>query len=144
MNGWLVDRSGHSCQTVYTGKCYKVDNLSGHWSVISIEIADSLSCALESITLVDLCSSVGIKFDEQTLIPHQNSWFPFLLKIFPESKEEKNSATFQPTWVSEFPWIKDSKFKGGKMCFVLPVIWILKLVTGFLLLMGINYKWNNF
>ena len=49
----------------------------------------------------------------------------------PESKEEKNLATFQPTWVSEFPWIKDSKFKGKKMRFVLPVIWILKLVTGF-------------
>ena len=49
----------------------------------------------------------------------------------PKSSEEKNLATFQPTWVSEFPWIKDSKFKGEKMCFVLPVIWILKLVTGF-------------
>ena len=46
----------------------------------------------------------------------------------PESKEEKNLATFQPTWVSEFPWIKDSR---EKMRFVLPVIWILKLVTGF-------------
>ena len=30
----------------------------------------------------------------------------------PESKEEKNLATFQPTWVAEFPWIKDSKFEG--------------------------------
>ena len=49
----------------------------------------------------------------------------------PKSKEEKNLATFQPTWVSKFPWIKDSKFKGKKLRFVHPVIWILKLVTGF-------------
>ena len=57
----------------------------------------------------------------------------------PESKEEKNLATFQPTWVSEFPWIKDSKFKG-KNAFCTSCNLDFKIGHRFLLLMGINYK----
>ena len=58
----------------------------------------------------------------------------------PESKEEKNLATFQPTWVSEVPWIKDSKFKGKKTAFCTACNLDFKTGHRFLLLMGINYK----
>ena len=58
----------------------------------------------------------------------------------PEKKNPKNLATFQPTWVSEFPWIKDSKFKGKKYAFCTSCNIDFKIGHRFLLLMGINYK----
>ena len=57
-----------------------------------------------------------------------------------ESKEEKNLVSFQPTWVSEFPWIKDSKLKGKNYAFCTSCNIDFKIGHRFLLLMGINYK----
>ena len=35
----------------------------------------------------------------------------------PSPKRKEYLATFQFTWVSEFPWIKDSKLKGKNYVF---------------------------
>ena len=58
----------------------------------------------------------------------------------PEKTKHKNLDTFQPTWVSECPWIKDSKLKGKKYVFCTSCIIYFKIGHRFLLLMGINYK----
>ena len=39
--------------------------------------------------------------------------YSFSPENLPSPKRKKYLATFQPTWVSEFPWLKDSKLKGG-------------------------------
>ena len=56
---------------------------------------------------------------------------------FPSPKSKKNLATFQPIWVSEFPWIKDSKLKGKNYAFCSSCNTDFKIGHRFLLLMGI-------